>query len=101
DFFETWSPAYEAAALRLAGGDLEFAERLLALGGRDPLTQRFRPDSALASGTNAAIAKIWADALGQSDIEGLNRNLNLFFNEHALSNARPVTDLVNLFGRLK
>jgi phosphoglycolate phosphatase len=101
DFFQTWSPAYEAAALRLADGDLKFAERLLALGGRDPLTQRFRPDSALASGTNAAIAKIWADALGHADIEGLNRSLNRFFNEHALKHAQPVTDLVNLFGRLK
>ena len=28
-------------------------------------------------------------------------SLNSFFNEHALGNARPVTDLVNLFGRLK
>jgi phosphoglycolate phosphatase len=101
DFFQTWSPAYEAAAIQLAKGDAALAERLLGLGGRDPATGRFKPDSPLASGTNAAITKIWAEALGHADIEGLNLSLNRFFNEHALSNARPVTDLVNLFGRLK
>jgi len=101
DFFQTWSPAYEAAAMQLAKGDAALAEHLLAIGGRDPATQRFKPDSPLASGTNAAITKIWADALGHADIEGLNQSLNRFFNEHALMNARPVTDLVNLFGRLK
>ena len=101
DFFQTWAPAYEAVALRLAGGNAVLAERLLTLGGRDPATRRFKPDSALAAGTNAEITRIWAEAIGHADVEGLNKSLNTFFNEHALSNARPVTDLVNLFGRLK
>jgi phosphoglycolate phosphatase len=101
DFLQTWAPAYQAAALRLAGGNAELADRLLTLGGRDPATGRYRPESPLASGTNAEISKIWADAVGHADVEGLNRTLNSYFNDHALSNARPVTDLVNLFGRLK
>ena len=101
DFFQTWAPAYEAVALRLAGGNAVLAERLLTLGGRDPATRRFKPDSALAAGTNAENTRIWAEAIGHADVEELNKSLNTFFNEHALSNARPVTDLVNLFGRLK
>jgi phosphoglycolate phosphatase len=101
DFFQTWQPAYEAAAQRLAGGDGELAERLLVLGGRDPATGRLRPDSPLASGSNADISRIWAEAVGHGDAEELNRNLSEDFNAHALRNARPVTDLVNLFGRLK
>ena len=101
DFFATWAPAYAEAAHRLAGGDAALAERLLVLGGHDPATGRLKPESPLASGTNAQISKIWADAIGHADVEGLNESLNSFFNAHALSNARPVTDLVNLFGRLK
>ena len=57
DFFQTWAPAYEAVALRLAGGDAVLAERLLTLGGRDPATRCFKPDSALAAGTNAEITR--------------------------------------------
>jgi phosphoglycolate phosphatase len=101
DFFQTWGPAYEAAALSLAGGDAALAEKLLVLGGRDPATGGLKPESPLASGTNAQISEIWAAAIGHADVDGLNRSLNSYFNEHALSNARPVTDLVNLFGRLK
>ena len=101
DFFATWAPAYAEAAHRLAGGDAALAERLLVLGGHDPATGRLKPESPLASGTNAEISKIWAVAIGHADVEGLNQSLNSFFNAHALSNARPVTDLVDLFGRLK
>jgi len=101
DFFQTWSPAYEAAALRLANGDAALAQKLLVLGGHDPVTGRLKPESPLASGTNAEISRIWGEAIGHADVEELNRSLNNAFTQHALQNARPVTDLVNLFGRLK
>lgn len=101
DFFETWSPVYEQAAHHVARGDRKLAEHLLAIGGRDPATKRFRPESPLASGTNEQITRLWAAAAGHADVQGLNLHLNRFFKEHAIANARPVTDLVNLFGRLK
>jgi phosphoglycolate phosphatase len=101
DFFQTWLPVYQSVARNLAGGDAALAERLLDLGGRDPATGRLRPESALASGSNADIGKIWAEALGGRDPEELGRSLSHDFNAHALIHARPVTDLVNLFGRLK
>lgn len=101
DFFQTWASAYEQAAHHVARGDAGLAERLLVLGGRDPVTKRYIPASPLASGTNEQITRIWAEAAGHEDVEGLNLHLNKFFREHALANARPVTDLVNLFGRLK
>ena len=101
DFFQTWASAYEQAAHYVARGDAKLAEHLLALGGRDPATKRYRPESPLASGTNEHITRLWAAAAGHSDVEGLNLHLNRFFKDHAVANARPVTDLVNLFGRLK
>jgi len=101
DFFATWSPAYELAAHETAGGDMVLAERLLTLGGRDPLTKRFRPDSLLAAGTNAEIGKLWAETAGHADHAVLTAKLDKFFREHAVANARPVTDLVDLFGRLR
>ncbi len=101
DFFATWSPAYEKAAHDTARGDPVLAERLMTLGGRDPLTKRFRPDSLLAAGTNAQIGQLWAEAAGHPDSAALIAKLNKFFQEHALAHARPVTDLVNLLGRLR
>ena len=101
DFLATWSPAYEQAAHDTARGDAALAERLLTLGGRDPVTKRFRPDSPLAAGTNAEIGKLWAVIAGHADHAALTAKLDKFFREHAVANARPVTDLVNLFGRLR
>ncbi|MEA2779558.1 MAG: phosphoglycolate phosphatase [Rhodospirillaceae bacterium] len=101
DFFETWSPLLEQAAHHTAGGDVLLAEHLLVLGGRDPVTKRFRPDSPLAAGTNAEIGRLWASAAGHPDAVALTANLERFFQEHSVANARPVTDLVNLFGRLR
>jgi len=101
DFFATWSPAYELAAHETAGGDVVLAERLLTLSGRDPLTKQFRPDSLLAAGTNAAIGRLWAEIAGHADHAALTAKLDKFFREHAVANARPVTDLVDLFGRLR
>jgi phosphoglycolate phosphatase len=101
DFFATWSPAYEQAAAELAQGDPALAERLLTIGGWDPATRRFKPDSALAAGTNAEIGRLWGQAIGHGDHKALTQKLDLFFREHAVANARPVTDLVNLFGRLR
>jgi phosphoglycolate phosphatase len=101
DFFQTWAPAYEQAARHVARGDAKLAEHLLTIGGRDPATKRYRPQSPLAAGTNEQISRLWAAAVGHADVEGLNLHLNRFFREHAIANARPVTDLVNLFGRLR
>ncbi len=101
DFFATWGPAYEKAAHDLAGGDATLAERLMTLGGWDRTTRRFGPQSPLAAGTNAEIGRLWGEAVGHADHKALTEKLDLFFREHAVANARPVTDLVNLFGRLR
>src|SRR5689334_11022984 len=101
DFFATWGPAYEEAAHDLAGGDATLAERLMALGGWDRTTKRFGPQSPLAAGTNAEIGRLWGEAVGHADHRALTEKLDRFFREHAVANARPVTDLVNLFGRLR
>lgn len=101
DFFATWAPAYEKAAHDLAQGDAALAERLMTLGGWDRTTKRFGPNSPLAAGTNAEIGRLWGEAVNHADPVKLTEELDLFFREHAVANARPVTDLVNLFGRLR
>jgi phosphoglycolate phosphatase len=101
DFFATWAPAYEKAAHDLAEGDAALAERLMTLGGWDRTTRRFGPKSPLAAGTNAEIGRLWGEAVGHADHTALTAKLDLFFREHTVANARPVTDLVNLFGRLR
>ena len=70
DFFQTWAPAYEQAAHHVARGDARLAEHLLTLGGRDPATKRFRPESPLASGTNEQITRLWAAAAGHAPAAG-------------------------------
>jgi phosphoglycolate phosphatase len=59
DFNATWLAACEAMALEAAGGDSAGAEALLAAGGFDFATGRFRPDSVLAAGTNEEVVALW------------------------------------------
>lgn len=101
DFFDTWLPAMEAAALETAGGDAALARHLLVIGGQDPVTGHLNPQSALAAGTNLQIAELWAAAVGRSDAPSLAQRFNDDFRAHGVTHAKPVTDLRQLFARLK
>jgi phosphoglycolate phosphatase len=101
DFFGTWVPAYEIIAAELAEGDASLALRLLEAGGHDPATGRVQPRSILAGGTNRELAQLWAPMLGRSDVTTLESQFDLFFRAHSTTNAKPVTDLPALFGRLR
>jgi phosphoglycolate phosphatase len=101
DFRSQWMPAYRAAVDMLSAGDQGLADRLLRLGGYDPAEDRLDPASPLACGTNRQIVEIWAKGLGVVMTEALFQRVQDVFHEVASANARPVTDLKALFGRLK
>jgi phosphoglycolate phosphatase len=101
DFRSQWLPAYRAAVHMLSGGDATLAQRLLQLGGYDPVSNHLDPTSPLACGTNRQIVEVWAEGLGVPMNEALYERVQEVFHEIATANANPVTDLKALFGRLK
>lgn len=101
DFRSQWMPAYRAAVDMLSPDDRTRADRLLRLGGYDPASDRLDPASPLACGTNRQIAEVWARGLNLPMSEALYERVQAVFHEVASANARPVTDLKALFGRLK
>ncbi len=69
DFEATWLPVLRDFVRDLAHGDEDTAEAMLAKGGFDPETGRFRAGSTIAAGTSVDLAKLWyptldGDALG-------------------------------------
>ena len=70
DFDATWFAVGDMLALHTAGGDRARANELLDLAGYDFDTQRFRPDSVFAAGTNEEMVALWhpgLDARGRSE----------------------------------
>ncbi|MET1028075.1 MAG: HAD family hydrolase [Dongiaceae bacterium] len=102
DFYRTWGPVTEAAALAVANGDQSKAQYILVNSGKDPETGRYRPGSPIASGSNQEIAQLWADLLGRSDKAGdIYRQMETMFLENQKQGAVPVLDLPLFFGRLR
>lgn len=101
DFRSQWMPAYRASVDMLSEGDAALAQRLLQLGGYDPVSNHLDPASPLACGTNRQIVEVWAKGLGVPMSEALYDRVQDVFHEIAVANANPVTDLQALFGRLK
>ena len=101
DFRSQWLPAYRAAVDMLTGGDAAAAQRLLQLGGYDPVSNHLDPASALACGTNRQIIAIWAEGLGIPLSAKLIQRVEDVFHEVASANAHPVADLKALFAKLR
>lgn len=102
DFYKTWGPVTEAAALAVAGGDQAKADHILANSGKDMSTGRYRPGSPIASGSNQQIAQLWADLLGRShDVGEIYLRMEAMFLESQKKGAVPVLDLPSFFRRLR
>ena len=101
DFRRQWLPAYHAAVAMLVQSDHAKSERLLRLGGYDPVSNHLDPASPLACGTNRQIIEVWAEDLGIAVTPELVDRVETVFHEVATANARPITDLKALFGRLR
>ena len=100
DFQTQWMPAYRAAVAMLTAADEAKSRRLLQLAGYDPVTHHLDPASPLACGTNRQIIGIWAKELGVPAAPEFVSRVEKMFHEIATANAKPITDLKALFGRL-
>lgn len=103
DFFETWIPAYRAAAAVAAGlaGDNALIDRMLRATGFDPENGSLDPLSLLAGGTTAQICDAWADEAGIVDRESFSLAVHEAMDAHASRYPVPVADgLDKMFERL-
>lgn len=100
DYDATWAPINRRAADLAAEGDPDLAERLLVLGGADPVTGQAASDGILAAGSAADIAHAWSRAGSPWPEDRLTEALDRLFCEAGIAGAVPVTDLAGLFARL-
>ncbi len=103
DFFGTWVPAYRAAVdlAEQATGIPGLADRLLRLGGYDPVTGALDPESLLAGGTTSDICDLWTREAGVADADALGQRLHDAMDDYASRFPVPVGEgLDALFLRL-
>ena len=100
DYHRTWTSINREAALFAAGGEIDLADKLLAVGGWNAATQRVTADSALAAATAFEIAELWSQHGSRIAIAQLTRDIDRIF-ARGMADAVPVTDLASLFGELK
>lgn len=102
DFYRTWAPVTERAALIAAGGDQSRADEIMLKSGKDPVTGRYLPGSLIASGSNRQIVASWVEMLSHGNAEALYTEVEALFLAHQASGgAHPVVALDDLFQRLK
>ena len=101
DFYRTWGPVTEDAALLVAGGDFAKARYVLEKSGKDMVTGKYVPSSPIASGSNRQIVETWCDILGITDVEPVYAKVHEMFLARQKQAATPVVDLDLFFGRLK
>lgn len=98
DYARTWVPINRRAAEYAAGGDPALRDRLLEIGGQDPVRGTVAGGSLLAASNTEEIAAAWRDA-GARDDGTLVAALDAIFTEGA-GGSVPVCDLPALFDRL-
>lgn len=101
DFYKTWGPVTEEAALMVAQGDAGKARHILTESGKDPETGKYIPGSPIASGSNREIAELWTSLAGRTDIDTVYAEVHQLFLKRQATAATPVTDLDILFTRLR
>lgn len=90
DFEASWSGAYRRLALELADGDPVRAGTMLAEGGLDAASGRYRAGSALAAGTAVEIARLWFPALTGVAFTEMTARIDQAFYENGLRDSVPV-----------
>ena len=99
DFYATWTPANERAALTAARGDAQVAARLLAHGGWEAEAGRLRSGSPLAAGTSDDIARTFSELLPGVDRGWLSEAVARVFVD-AANDARIVPGTAEMLSRI-
>jgi phosphoglycolate phosphatase len=90
DFEASWSDAYRRLSLELAHGDAARAAAMLAEGGFDAASGRYRAGSALAAGTAADIARLWFPALAGDALTEMTARIDRAFYDNGILHSVPV-----------
>lgn len=101
DFNRTWLPPYQRAAAYLQSRFAVDAGELMRRGGFIAESQTWRPDSPLASGSNAAIIDCWSEAIGARIDGDVRRAVEAFFSLPADGYAPAVDDMRALLAGLR
>jgi len=101
DFERTWGPAVHAMIFALARGD---AARIRAQA--DALhfsvdDKRFRMTSPIVAGSTADYGRLWAEALGRSDLEALKREIDSLSAVESLKALTPIGEPPAVFAALR
>lgn len=101
DYYRTWVPILQGAALLAARGDEAMAARLLDVCGFDAETGRVAAGGVLAAGNTIELAGLWLSADKGWEVTTLARMLDEHFAAEAPLRSAPVTDLVSFFRELR
>ena len=93
DYHQTWAPLNRAAAMHVAKGDVELANRMLDHAGQDPVTDRVRPGSHLAAGTPVEIAAAFEHIHPNHGLEMLPQLIDATFHQQLSAQTTAVAGL--------
>ena len=106
DYEKTWLPINRTVAKIISRGDPALAAALLRAGGHDPETDAITAGCALAAGSAADVARLWAPMLiaagvAVDDVQALTDEIDAIFSAEGVHSATPVCDLSAYLDALK
>jgi len=98
DYAKTWLPINRIVAAAVSRGDKALAAALLRAGGHDPDTDAVTAGCALAAGSAADVAELWAPLMvaagvAVDDLQTLTNEIDAIFTTEGVNSATPVCDL--------
>jgi phosphoglycolate phosphatase len=93
DFEASWTRVFRELCLDLAEGDAVSAEAMLAAGGFDAATGRFKPGGTLAAGHTRDIVALWFPTLGEPECTAMIARIDAVFLANGIANSVPVAGL--------
>lgn len=101
DLDATWVPVYKAFLAREKALGHEHTVELMQQAGYDPATERFLPNSLLASGTTQELFELWWPDLDDDAINHKIAMLDGEFGDIALAHIKPVLPLPEYLAGLR
>lgn len=100
DFDRTWGAAGYHVMWKMSDGNEARFSRLVEVTDYDSERRTFRPTSHMVAGAAADYGRIWADALGRTDIGGVIADMNRLFMEEAVTTLVPIGNPLALLQEL-
>ena len=97
---KTWVPVYQEMLPKVFNVPMQDVEKLMVMGGYDPVTESFASGSILAGGTSAQIVKLWWPELDDSELRERIRIINEDCAPMARRFLKPLMPLAPIFDAL-